>query len=641
MCGLTGARCLKGRFRITHEYIDAMRDTMDHRGPDGAGTWVSNDGRVGLGHRRLSIIDLSDSASQPMSSPDGQIQVVFNGEIYNHASLRKELEAQGVTAWKTDHSDTEVIIRAYQTWGIECIHRFIGMFAIAIWDVQTQDLWLIRDRIGIKPLYYSLHHGRLTFASETKALLADPDQPREVNREAMADYLAFICSPGPDTLFKGIKKLAPGCLLRVDGRGNIAERRWYEIWDHVRPDAVAHGEELYEQVHDLLSDAIALRKVGDVPMGVFLSGGVDSSANAVLFSKGLKEPVRTFSIGYDTDHKTYTNELLYARQIAEQVGADHHERLLTEQDLMNFLPKMVHLQDEPIADPVCMPVYYVSKLARENGTTICQVGEGADELFWGYRDWRHWQVAQKLSMAPMSRFGASLIKSGMSVLDLQNHRLFDACSRASQRKPVFWSSAQGPTQKQRDSLLGCELRRELVDRDGWDVIQPLWQRFKDSAWEQSALNWMSFIDLSIRLPELLLMRVDKMSMGASLEARVPFLDHRMVELALAIPEKVKMRHGESKHVLKQSMRRHLPANIIDRPKQGFGVPLDEWLDGRLGKEIDTEMKRFCKETGYFDMDGVRNLMSGQSRVRVWYLYNFALWHRHFIEGVHQDQLIAS
>ncbi len=640
MCGLVGARRLRGDFAITRSYIEKMRDTMVHRGPDGEGCWVSSDAAIGLGHRRLSIIDLSDLASQPMENDDGSVQIVFNGEIYNHAALRAELSERQVIRWKTDHSDTEVILRAYEAWGIDCLNRLRGMFAIAIWDGRSQDLWLVRDRIGIKPLYWSEHNGRLTFASEIKALLADPDQPRAVDETAMADYLAFICTPAPQTLFKGIRKLPAGCWLRVDHKGRITERRWYEVWDHVDPSSVAQGDALYEQVFDCLKSAVELRKVGDVPMGVFLSGGVDSSANAMMFSEGLADPVRTFSIGYNADYDTYSNELPYARQMAERVGADHHEKLLDEADLIDFLPKMVHLQDEPIADPVCMPVYYVSKLARDNGVTVCQVGEGADELFWGYKTWRQWLFLQKISAYPGAGIMSAVGHASMGVMGKRDHRLHDALKRMSQGRPAFWSSAEGPTNSQRKSVLGAEVRRSLSGRDGWESIEPIWKRFKDNAWEPSALNWMSFADLSIRLPELLLMRVDKMAMGVSLEARVPFLDHKLVELALSIPQSVKTRNRESKHVLKQAMRGYLPNNIIDRPKRGFGVPVHEWLNGDLGKRIERELTRFCRDTGIFDEAGVRSMMSGQSRVRIWYLYNFALWYRHFIEGVHQDQLLS-
>lgn len=639
MCGLAGAIRLTGDFAITAPYLEKMRDTMVHRGPDGAGVWVATNGSVGLAHRRLSIIDLSDAAGQPMSNEDGSIRVVFNGEIYNHVEIRAELSALRPIVWQTDHSDTEVLIRAYEAWGIDCLHRFRGMFAIALWDETERCLWLVRDRIGIKPLYWSRHHGRLTFASEIKALLADPDQPRAVDEEALAGYMAFICTPAPRTLFRGVRKMEPGTWLRVGADGAIREKRWYDVWDHAGSDVAPTGDALYEKVLESLAEVVELHKVGDVPMGVFLSGGVDSSANTLLFSRNQDAPVRTFSIGYDADYRAYTNELPYARQMAARVGAEHHERLLGEQDLIDFLPRMIHLQDEPIADPVCVPVYYVSKLARDNGVTVCQVGEGADELFCGYSAWRHWLRFQQLMSTPVGGPLARLAHGAMAVAGRRNNRMFDALQRIIRGQPAFWSSAQGPTLAERDNLLGGGLRKRLAGLDGWDSVRPLWNRFQQGAWEPSPLNWMSYVDLSIRLPELLLMRVDKMAMGVSLEARVPFLDHRFVELALSIPQATKTRHGESKHVLKQALRGVLPNEIIDRPKRGFGVPVEDWLHGRLGRNIHAELDRFCRETGIFDMRGVERLLAGRSRVRTWYLYNFALWHKHFIEGVPEQNLV--
>lgn len=639
MCGLAGAIRLTGDFAITEPYLVKMRDTMTHRGPDGAGVWAAANGSVGLAHRRLAIIDLSDAAGQPMANEDGNIRVVFNGEIYNHAEIRAELNASRSIAWKTDHSDTEVIIRAYEAWGIDCLQRFRGMFAIALWDGTERCLWLVRDRIGIKPLYWSQHHGRITFASEIKALLADPEQPRAVDEEALAGYMAFICTPAPMTLFHGIRKMEPGTWLRIGADGAIREKRWYDVWDHAGPDLAPTGDALYEKVLESLAEVVELHKVGDVPMGVFLSGGVDSSANTVLFSRSQNAPVNTFSIGYDADYRTYTNELPYARKMAESVGAKHHERVLGEQDMLDFLPHMIHLQDEPIADPVCMPVYYVSKLARDNGVTVCQVGEGADELFCGYSAWRHWLRLQQMVSTPVGGALGWVAHGAMAATGQRNNRMFDALQRSVRGQPVFWSSAQGPTMAERNTLLGSGLRKRLAGLDGWSSVQPLWNRFQEKAWEPSPLNWMSYVDLSIRLPELLLMRVDKMAMGVSLEARVPFLDHRFVELALSIPQTTKTRHGESKHVLKQALRGLLPNEIIDRPKRGFGVPVEEWLNGRLGRNIHSELDRFCRKTGIFDMRGVEQLLAGRSRVRTWYLYNFALWHKHFIEGVTEQDLI--
>jgi asparagine synthase (glutamine-hydrolysing) len=639
VCGLVGAYQYSGNFSITPEYLIKMRDSMTHRGPDGSGLWISDKRNIGLAHRRLSILDLSPNASQPMCNADRTIQLVFNGEIYNHKELRNELTNEYNIKWKTSHSDTEVIIKSYEVWGIDCLKRFRGMFAIALWDAQERKLWLVRDRIGIKPLYWSQHHGRITFASEIKALLCDPDQQRKCNSTAMADYFAFICTPAPNTMFEGIKKLEPGTWLCINDTGKIKEHRWYDVLDHADPSKAAKGDELYEQVFDSLNDSINIHKESDVPVGVFLSGGVDSSANAKLFSSGSNDPLKTFTIGYDAEYETYTNELPFARQMADEVGAIHHEKLLSENDLLEFLPEMIRLQDEPIADPVCMPVYYVSKLARDNNIKVCQVGEGADELFWGYDSWRQWQKLQhwtsKPWTQPLSKFGAH----SMELFGKSNNRLFDSLSRSAVNKPAFWSSAQGPTRYELNSLLGQNIKKDIYGLDGWDRIEPLWKRFTDKSWEQSALSWMSFVELSLRIPELLLMRVDKMSMGASLEARVPFLDHKFVELAMSIPQSRKMHNNESKHVLKQALRGHIPNNIIDRKKTGFGVPVNEWLDNKLGKHIERELISFCRDTGIFSEDGVRSIMRSKSRVRVWYLYNFALWHRHFIEGVHQDSLL--
>ena len=633
MCGLVGAYQYSGNFSVTPDYLIKMRDSMKHRGPDGCGIWISDNKNIGLAHRRLSILDLSSNASQPMCNDDKTIQLVFNGEIYNHKELRDELTNEHNIKWNTSHSDTEVIIKSYEVWGIDCLKRFRGMFAIALWDSRERKLWLVRDRVGIKPLYWSQHHGRIIFASEIKALLCDPDLQRKCNSTAMADYFAFICTPAPNTMFEGIQKLEPGTWLCIDDTGQIKEHRWYDVLDHTDPSNVRKGDELYEQVFDSLNDSINIHKESDVPVGIFLSGGVDSSANAKLFSSGSNYPLKTFTIGYDAEYDTYTNELPFARQMADEIGAIHHEKLLSEKNLLEFLPDMIRLQDEPIADPVCMPVYFVSKLARANNIKVCQVGEGADELFWGYDSWKQWQKLQHWTSKPWTQSFSKFGTNFMEHFGKSNNRLYDSLLRAAQKKPAFWTSAQGPTRYELNLLLGQDIKREIGKIDGWDRIEPLWKRFKDKAWEQSALSWMSFVELSLRIPELLLMRVDKMSMGASLEARVPFLDHKFVELAMSIPQSRKMYNNESKHVLKQALRGHIPNNIINRKKTGFGVPVYEWLNNSLGKKIEEDIKVFCKETGIFNWNGISSLLESKSRVRIWYVYNFVLWHKYYIQGV--------
>ncbi len=565
-----------------------------------------------------------------MANEDGSLRIVFNGEIYNHAAIRAELEETGGHRWRTDHSDTEVILHAFEEWGIDCLARFRGMFAFALWDDRSRELWLVRDRIGVKPLYYSVHHGRITFASEIKALLQDPDQRRAVDEEALFHYLSFLTTPAPQTLFEGIRKLPGGTWMRVGADGHIREHRYWDAWDDVRPAPESTEGELAEQVLAELRTAVRLRKVSDVPVGVFLSGGIDSSTNAALFSEGEGHPVRTFTIGYQGEYESYRNETHYARRMADEVGAEHHELLLTADDLIDFLPRMVQLQDEPIADPVCVPVYYVSKLARDNGVVVCQVGEGADELFWGYRSWKRALGLQRLDDLPVPRLLKGLGVAGLRAAGRGDRWPCEWLRRAAHGQPVFWGGAEAFNESQKQRLLSPRLREKFRGHTSWDALAPIRRRFEDKAWEKSHLHWMTYLDLNLRLPELLLMRVDKMSMGVSLEARVPFLDHKFVELALGIPEAVKTRDGDLKRVLKKAVRGLIPDELIDRQKQGFGVPVHEWMREGLGQRTREAVIAFCGETDLLDTKHVQTVLERGGGPEIWYLTNLALWWREFL-----------
>jgi asparagine synthase (glutamine-hydrolysing) len=631
MCGIAGVFSFRdSTFQVRSSYLEAMIATMVHRGPDGAGTWISPDRCVGLGHRRLSIIDLSSSASQPMQNEDGSLWVVFNGEIYNHGEIREELQRIGGHVWKTDHSDTEVILHAFEEWGIDCLDHFRGMFAMALWDGRQRELWLIRDRVGIKPLYYSVHNGRITFASEIKALLQDPQQQRTLDEEALYHFLSFLTTPAPHTLFQGIRKLPGGTWLRIREDGSIKESRYWDVLEHTHSLSGHSEEEIAEQIVSELRTAVQLRKVSDVPVGVFLSGGIDSSVNTALFSEGENRKVKCFSIGYDGNYRSYQNELHYARRMAHSVDAEYYERILTQDDLIDFLPTMVHLQDEPIADPVCVPVYYVSKLARDNGVTVCQVGEGSDELFWGYPDWKRRLYLQRLGSFPVPRALKGFGLFGLRLAGRQEKLEYEWLRRNFEQLPVFWGGAEAFTEAHKKSLLSPRLRIKFAGLSSWEALQPIWKRFEDKAREKSPLQWMSFLDLSLRLPELLLMRVDKMSMGVSLEARVPFLDHKFVELAMSIPESVKTRHGELKHILKKAVRGLIPDDLIYRKKQGFGVPVYEWFLGHLGEFAHRELNAFCEETDFLSRDAVKRLFEQRDGPRAWYLLNLVLWWRQYI-----------
>lgn len=633
MCGIVGALSFTSRsFEISEEYIIKMRDVMIHRGPDGSGVWISADRKIGLGHRRLSIIDLSVAANQPMSNGDGRLHIVFNGEIYNHSDIRKELEMTNKYSWKTDHSDTEVILHAFEEWGIDCVHRFRGMFAIALWDDQQKELWLIRDRIGVKPLYYSIHNGRIVFASEIKALLEDADQTREVNEDGFFDYLSFLTVPAPYTLFKGIYKLPSATILRISADGKMEERKYWDVLDFTQPMQGISEEVITQKILKELRTAVKLRKVSDVPVGIFLSGGIDSSTNAALFSEGETGIVKTFSIGYQGNYESYQNETKYAKLVSDMVCAEYHEKLLTSDDLISFITRMVSLQDEPIADPVCVPVYYVSKLARENGVIVCQVGEGADELFWGYPYWKISLKLQKLSDLPIPLFLRKAALWIMSLLGRDKDWRFEYLRRSSKKQPVFWGGAEIYTQVQKKRLLSDRMKNKMGKRTSWEALRPIRERFEQKSKTQATLDWMTYLDLNLRLPELLLMRVDKMSMGTSLEARVPFLDHKFVELAMSIPPELKMKNGQLKYILKKSVRGIIPDEVIERKKQGFAAPMKEWFEEGLGDVARKELEKFCMETDLLNWTEVEKLLNGEKKSNAWPLLNVAQWWKIYIKN---------
>jgi len=632
MCGIAGVLKCQEADDVQASLLTRMSDAIRHRGPDDAGLWISPDKRVGLSFRRLAIVDLSPTANQPMSNEDGSIHVVFNGEIYNHAEIRRELKAIGGHTWRTDHSDTEVIVHAFEQWGISFLERLRGMFAIGLWDARKRELWLIRDRVGVKPLYYSLQPGRLTFASEIKALLADPAQRRAVDEDALFHYLSFLVTPAPDTLFAGIKKLPAGCWLRVREDGQTHCERYWDPWNHVQPRPDITEAEATDELMARLREAVRLRKVSDVPVGVFLSGGIDSSTNTLLFSEGEASPVRTFSVGYDREYASYSNELKFARQIAEKVGAQHHEVIIRQQDALDFVPRMIELQDEPIADPVCIPVYFVSKLAREHGVIVCQVGEGADELFCGYPFWDGVLGKQRLAGRPGMSLASAAVMAGLRVAGHERSLLFEQLRRAREGQPLFWGGAEAFSQRGKELLLSDRLRQRFQERTSWDYIETVHRRFMSQAWEPSPLHWMTYLDLSLRLPELLLMRVDKMSMGTSIECRVPFLDHKFVEFALGLPQRLVHQPGNPKSLLKKAVSSLLPPEIIHRPKQGFGVPITEWFVDLLGDTVRNTLREFARETDYFNPVEVEELIRRRRTNQMWYLYNFALWWKRYIRN---------
>lgn len=646
MCGICGIfEYGRSNGTVSWDLVTSMRDVMVHRGPDDAGTWVSDDRRVGLGHRRLSILDLSAAGHNPMTNETGDILIVFNGEVYNHEKLRPGLIERGHTY--RSRTDTESLLHLYEEEGPDFVRHLEGDYAFAIWDEPKRRLMLGRDRLGVKPLYYTIAGGRLLFASEIKALLEHPEVDRDVDETSLYHYLTFLTTPAPRTLFKGISKLPPGHILLCDANGHIDVRRY---WDAVveNPETPMTVDDTVDRVRELLSEAIEKRMMSDVPFGVFLSGGVDSSANVSMMSKLTDIPVRTFTVGFE-DQPQY-NELDYARRIAKQFGADHHEVIIGHDDAISFLPDMIFHQDEPIADPVCVSLYYVSKLARESGTIVVQAGEGSDEIFSGYTTYaaylkmyeRVWRHAERLP-AGLRRRIASLADSGfgramIARLPKGKKLVPELARRLGSGEALFWHAAEVWDETTKRSLITKSYRERLGSISSYEVVEEHYDRIAAGKPSADFLERMIYVELKLRLAELLLMRVDKITMATSVETRVPFLDHKLVEFAMTIPRSMKVRDGQNKWILKKALEGLVPNDILYRPKQGFGLPINEWfLEGMAPFVEHALFSSPFRRRGFLDYDLVRSMwemhLAGKVNYsfNIWSLLNLSLWYEHWIE----------
>jgi asparagine synthase (glutamine-hydrolysing) len=627
MCGIAGIFNHGRTEAVSASMLQTMRDRMVHRGPDDSGIHVTPDARAGLAHRRLSIIDLSEMGRQPMCDDSGTLWITFNGEIYNFRELRADLKSGGVRF--RSQSDTEVLLYLYKKHGKEMVQLLRGMFAFAIYDERDSTLFLARDRMGIKPLYYFQKGGSFVFASEIKALFETGWISRDLNQEALYHYLSFLTTPAPQTLFDGIFKLPAAHRLMVDSSGNVIVERW---WSPLPQRMLQIDEDAAtECVLDLLRTSIRYRMISDVPFGVFLSGGIDSSTNVALMAEMMDRPVESFSIAF-SNQPTF-NEFAFARMVADRFHTNHHEIEIDMQDLLDFLPKLIYHQDEPIADPVCVPVYYVSKLAKENGVTVCQVGEGSDELFCGYPYWSmvldldRIHRMYSLVPAPLRRLTAYFAKH----FDGPESARREYIRRASHDEPLFWGGAEAFFEPQKAELLHPDFRRRLNGTSSAKLIASYFAEYLAGSPSPDRLGWMTYMDLQMRLPELLLMRIDKMTMATSVEARVPFLDHKLVEFVMALPQQRKIPNLRVKHLLKKAVRGVIPDAIIDRPKQGFGVPVVEWFQRELGHRMRHKLLSFSAQHPYFNRTQIEKLLGTGNEPRAWYLYNFALWHETWIE----------
>jgi asparagine synthase (glutamine-hydrolysing) len=523
MCGICGILSFNHN-EVQESVLIQMRDEMRHRGPDAEGIFINKSKKVGFGFRRLAIIDLSPAANQPMCNQDQTIWIVFNGEIYNHLEVRKELEKLGYK-YKT-RSDTETIIYAYEEFGIDFIHKLNGMFAIAIWDERKKLFIAYRDRIGKKPFYYTFQNGQFVFASEIKSIFRHPTIRKELNLNALSNYLTFLIPPSPETMFDGIKKLPAGHRLILNENGEIKIEEYYDVLNSENEELEMNENVIKENIVRLLRQSIKDRMISDVPFGVFLSGGIDSSTNVALMSELMDRPVDTFSIGYK-DFKEH-NEFNYARKVAEIFKTNHHEILIDAKDALDFFTNLVYHQDEPLADPVCIPLYFVSKLARENGTIVVQVGEGSDEEFAGYpwmlRELRLTKINQYLFKNFPSILNKALYSITNKLWSPEGKLLeLDYIRRIKDNQEIYWGGAVNFTIEHKKKLLIKNLN------NSYELVKRVYEKYKSKSNVDDPLRQMIYLEFKNRLPELLLMRVDKMAMATSVEARVPFLDYRLVE----------------------------------------------------------------------------------------------------------------
>jgi asparagine synthase (glutamine-hydrolysing) len=604
---------------------------MRHRGPDASGEW--SDGTCALGHRRLAIIDLSEAGRQPMGNEDGTIQVTFNGEIYNFVALRRELRGLG-HRFRT-RTDTEVIVHAYERWGIRCVERLRGMFAFAVWDRRRRRLFLARDRVGKKPLFYARQADRFLFASELQSLLADPTVPREVDLAALDAYLSYGYIPAPATAFRGVAKLPPAHRLTLDlqpGAGEVRVERYWTLG--YGPTLRVTEAEACEAFREKLTEAVRLRMVSDVPLGAFLSGGIDSGIVVGLMAGLSDRPVRTFTIGFE---EAAYDEADQARRVAERWGTDHHP-LVVRPDALAVVGTLARHFGEPYADSSAVPTYYVSKLTRE-GVTVALNGDGGDESFAGYGRYLAHRLAGRIGRVPgLCRTASALARGLPDSTDPRNRvrqarRFLASLGQPAERRYARWLTFFRSEAKGR--LYTEEFRQQLGPAAPAPWLESLFGEAEGLDPVDAAMS----VDVRSYLPYDLLVKVDITSMANSLEARSPFLDHEVMELAARLPARFKLRGRTSKYLLKRAFADLLPAENVRRPKMGFGVPVGQWFRGPLrGLVHDTVLSREAAGRGYFRPQEVQRLVDlhlegrADHSYQLWNLLMLELWHREVLKA---------
>jgi asparagine synthase (glutamine-hydrolysing) len=629
MCGIAGYLNFDGS-PVQPEVVQAMINRIAHRGPDAEGIYT--DKIIGLGHRRLSILDLSESGRQPMSDQSATIWLTFNGEIYNFWEIRYELEAKGYIFHST--SDTEMIIYAYQEWGRQCVERFNGMFAFALWDTAKQSLWLVRDRLGIKPLFYAHLGQTFLFGSEIKALLTHPMLTnRDLDYEALAYYLATNYVPIPYTLFQHVRQILPGHYLIISAGGHIEDVEYWKLCYH--EDDYQNDKFYLDAFNELLEDAVHAQLISDVPFGSFLSGGLDSSSIAYLMSHHLEEPVKTFSIGFDED--SYS-ELPYARQVAQRIGANHFEFTVKPGDAA-LVEQLVWHAEEPTADSSMIGVYRVAEMARQH-VKMVHSGDGADEIMAGYPTYTAYYLHQMYHRIP--GFIRNRIPAALSLLPVSDTKMgLDTKVRRfiSGAQPASGEDAHALWRIIFDSSSREALIKPIQDKPGIHAdIQDLYRSWFKQSNAQHPLNRLLYVDTCLYLPSDMLIKVDRMTMAHGLEARVPFLDHRLVEFMARVPPHLKLnRYTNGKYLLKRAMRDKLPQAVLQRKKAGFNIPKSTWMKNELKSfVVDLLSPSHIQKMGLFDSTIIQHLLQdhfdqkADNSHQIWGLLVLSLWWEQFI-----------
>jgi asparagine synthase (glutamine-hydrolysing) len=626
MCGISGIVNFNVSEPVNGHLLERMTSAQAHRGPDDQGYFIENN--VGLGHRRLSIIDLS-GGKQPIFNEDGSVVVVFNGEIYNFAELTGDLISRGHQF--TTRSDTETIVHAYEEYGEDCMRDFRGMFAFAIWDRRLRRLFLVRDRLGIKPVYYYAGKEFFVFASEIKSLLEHPKVPREVDPEALDLYASLRYVPGPRTMFKNIFKLQPGHWMMVED-GRITIRKY---WDLEYRQRAGSDAEFTEEFTQLLEESVRLRLISEVPLGVFLSGGLDSSTMLAMMSKITGgERIKTFSVGFETDgpsgdEASDANEFAFAREAAAHFGAEHHEFMVSADQFRDAIPTMVSHLDEPMGDPTCIPLYFISRLAREHITVVLS-GEGADETMGGYSLYQTTMSLERMRrrLGPFADMAPAL--GSLPIGD----RARNYVRRFGHRLEDHYRGV-GRT-------LSLETKLALMGHQRFhrsqEVLGDIFGNYYKRVEQASDLNRMLYADAKVWLPEDLLLKADKMTMATAVELRVPFLDHKLVEFTASLPDSLKIRQGQGKWILRHAMGTVLPPSIVHRPKKGFSMPATSLLRSELRDFVhDALLSRDSACRKFFNPQAIEDTVTRQERGKlsgyqtIWSLLVFELWHRQFIQ----------